>query len=148
MICRFHPQPLRCAITILWSFGSSVLQWHHWSKLGHPAQNPAVLSPFFLTRKAFIKTRGDRNRWERAARSKRETTSVAWTRVFKHCSFKTTDFKPLKQKTDIYACAISFCVERSTPFLFATLNNYINTLYASESPRLCNISSETQRFRS
>ncbi len=27
-----------------------------------------------------------------------QTTSVAWSRVFKHCSFKTTDFKPLKHK--------------------------------------------------
>ncbi len=26
------------------------------------------------------------------------TTSVAWSRVFKHCSFKTTDFNPLKLK--------------------------------------------------
>ncbi len=29
---------------------------------------------------------------------KRGTTSVAWSRVFKHCSFKTTDMKPLKHK--------------------------------------------------
>ncbi len=29
---------------------------------------------------------------------KRGTTSVAWSRVFKHCSFETTDFKPLKHK--------------------------------------------------
>ncbi len=29
---------------------------------------------------------------------KRGTTSVAWSRVFKHCSFKTTDFKLLKPK--------------------------------------------------
>ncbi len=29
---------------------------------------------------------------------KRGTTSVAWSRVFKRCSFKTTDFKPLKIK--------------------------------------------------
>ncbi len=29
---------------------------------------------------------------------KRGTTSVAWTCVFKHCSFKTTDFKSLKHK--------------------------------------------------
>ncbi len=30
--------------------------------------------------------------------TKRGTTSVAWSHVFKHCSFKTTDFKPLKIK--------------------------------------------------
>ncbi len=29
---------------------------------------------------------------------KRRTTSVAWSRVYKHCSFKTTDLKPLKLK--------------------------------------------------
>ncbi len=29
---------------------------------------------------------------------KQGTTSVAWSRVFKHCSFKTTDFKPVKLK--------------------------------------------------
>ncbi len=29
---------------------------------------------------------------------KRGTISVAWPRVFKHCSFKTTNFKPLKLK--------------------------------------------------
>ncbi len=30
--------------------------------------------------------------------TKRGTTSVARSRVFKRCSFKTTDFKPLKLK--------------------------------------------------
>ncbi len=30
--------------------------------------------------------------------TKRGTTSVAWLRVFKYYSFKTTDFKPLKRK--------------------------------------------------
>ncbi len=38
---------------------------------------------------------------------KRETTSVAWSRVFKHCSFKTTDFKPLKIKQQTYMRAPS-----------------------------------------
>ncbi len=33
---------------------------------------------------------------------KRGTTSVAWSRVLKHCSFKTTDFKPLKHKQQSY----------------------------------------------
>ncbi len=33
---------------------------------------------------------------------KRGTTSVAWSRVFKHCSFKTTDFKLLKHKHQTY----------------------------------------------
>ncbi len=37
---------------------------------------------------------------------KRGTTSVAWTRVFKHCSFKTTDFKPLKHKQQSYASSL------------------------------------------
>ncbi len=35
------------------------------------------------------------------------TTSVAWSRVFKHCSFKTTDFKPLKIKQQTYMRAPS-----------------------------------------
>ncbi len=43
---------------------------------------------------------------------KRGTTSG---HAFKHCSFKTTDFKPLKQQT--YGCAISFCV-RAACFSF------------------------------
>ncbi len=30
------------------------------------------------------------------------TTFVAWTRVFKHCSFKTTDFKSLKLEVNRY----------------------------------------------
>ncbi len=38
---------------------------------------------------------------------KRGTTSVAWSCVFKHCSFKTTDFKPLKIKQQSYMCAPS-----------------------------------------
>ncbi len=50
---------------------------------------------------------------------KRGTTSVAWTRVFKHSSFKTTDFKPLKHKQQSYVCAVSVSVreERASFFL-------------------------------
>ncbi len=40
---------------------------------------------------------------------KRGTTSVAWSRV-KHCSFKTTDFKPLKIKQQSYMRAPSLSV--------------------------------------
>ncbi len=40
---------------------------------------------------------------------KRGTTSVAWSRV-KHCSFKTTDFKPLKIKQQSYTHASSLSV--------------------------------------
>ncbi len=53
--------------------------------------------------------RGDRSRW-RTTRTKRGTTSVAWARVFKHCSFKTTDFKLLKRKQQSYVCAVSVSV--------------------------------------
>ncbi len=42
--------------------------------------------------------------------SKRGTTSVAWTRVYKHCSFKTTDFKLLKHKQQLNASAVSVSV--------------------------------------
>ncbi len=38
---------------------------------------------------------------------KRGTISVAWSRVFKHSSFKTTDFKPLKLKQQSYMRAPS-----------------------------------------
>ncbi len=41
---------------------------------------------------------------------KRGTTSVAWSSVFKHCSFKTTDFKPLKIKQQTYMRAPSLSV--------------------------------------
>ncbi len=41
---------------------------------------------------------------------KRGTTSVAWSRVFKHYSFKTTDFKPLKIKQQSYMRAPSLSV--------------------------------------
>ncbi len=68
---------------------------------------------------------------------KRGTTSVAWTRVFKHCSFKTTDFKPLKQKTDIYACAVSFCVRGERRFFFANFEQLHKHTYMCQNPRLC-----------
>ncbi len=41
---------------------------------------------------------------------KRGTTSVAWSRDLKHCSFKTTDFKPLKIKQQSYMRAPSLSV--------------------------------------
>ncbi len=60
---------------------------------------------------------------------KRETTSVAWTRVFKHCSLIQTDFKPLKCKQQSYMHAPSLCLcERSVLFsALLALNDYINT---------------------
>ncbi len=68
---------------------------------------------------------------------KRGTTSVAWTRVFKHCSFKT-DFKPLKHKQQSYMRAPSlFLCERSVLYFFAALlalNDYINTLICVRIP--------------
>ncbi len=55
--------------------------------------------------------------------TKRGTTSVAWSCVFKYCSFKT-DFKPLKHKQQSYMRAPSLSVweERTISFLL-TLNN-------------------------
>ncbi len=41
---------------------------------------------------------------------KRGITSVAWSRVFKHCRFKTTDFMPLKHKQQTYMRAPSLSV--------------------------------------
>ncbi len=58
---------------------------------------------------------------------------------FKHCSFKTTDFKPLKQTTELYACAVFFCVRGARFFFFAdfeqlTLHKHT---YMHQNPRLC-----------
>jgi len=74
---------------------------------------------------------------ERAARTKH---ALAWSRVFKHCSFKTTDFKPLKLKQQSYMRAPSLSVleERALSFL-PTLNNYINTLICIRIPVFANI---------
>ncbi len=49
---------------------------------------------------------------------KRGTTSVAWSRVFEHCSFKTTDFKPLKLKQQSYMRAPSLSVWEERLFFF------------------------------
>ncbi len=55
---------------------------------------------------------------------KRGTISVAWSRVFKHCSFKTTDFKPLKLKQQTYMRAPSLSVREERAFsFFPPLNN-------------------------
>ncbi len=72
--------------------------------------------------------------------SKRGTTSVAWSRVFKHCSFKTTDFKPLKIKQQSYmrVPSLSLLEERAFSFL-PTLNNYINTLICVRIPVFASI---------
>ncbi len=50
---------------------------------------------------------------------KRGTTSVAWTRVFKHSRFKTSDFKPLKHKRQSYMLysTLCFCVRGARIFL-------------------------------
>ncbi len=52
---------------------------------------------------------------------KRGTTSVAWSRIFKHCSFKTTDFKPLKLNNRAICVRHLFLCERSAPFMFCRL---------------------------
>ncbi len=65
---------------------------------------------------------------------KQGTTSVAWTCVFKHCSFKTIDFKPLKHKQQSYMLAPSLFLCESKSYWL--LNDYINT-YMRQNPRLC-----------
>ncbi len=72
--------------------------------------------------------RGDRTRW-RTTRTKRGTTSVAWTRVFKHCSFKTTDFKPLKQTTELYACTVSVSVWEERTFFYIYIYAFSRRFY-------------------
>ncbi len=49
---------------------------------------------------------------------KRETTSVAWTCVLKHCSLIQTDFKPLKHKQQSYMLAPSLCLCERSKFFF------------------------------
>ncbi len=65
--------------------------------------------------------RRDRSRWRT---SSQDTTwssflNSACSCVFKHCSFKTTDFKPLKLKQQSYmrALSLSVCEERAFSFL-------------------------------
>ncbi len=71
---------------------------------------------------------------------KRGTTSVAWSRVFKHCSFKTTDFKLLKHKQQTYMRAPSLYVWEECAFSFLpTLYNYINTLICVRIPIFASI---------
>ncbi len=71
---------------------------------------------------------------------KRGTTFVAWSCVFKHCSFKITDFKPLKIKQQRYMRAPSLSVWEERAFYFLpTLNNYINTLICVRIPVFASI---------
>ncbi len=69
---------------------------------------------------------------------KRGTTSVAWSCVFKHCSFKTTDFEAVEnQTTELYACAVSFCVRGARFFFFAEFEQLHEHTYIHQNPRLC-----------
>ncbi len=69
---------------------------------------------------------------------KRGTTSVAWSRVFKHCSLIQTDFKPLKHKQQSYMRAPSLCLcERSTFFRFIGFERLHEHTYMRQNPRLC-----------
>ncbi len=73
---------------------------------------------------------------------KRGTTSVtlAWSRVFKHCSFKTTDFKQLNLKQQSYMRAPSLSVWEERAFSFLpTLNNYMYTLICFRIPVFASI---------
>ncbi len=70
---------------------------------------------------------------------KRETTSVAWSCVFKHCSFKTTDFKPVEnQTTELYVCAVSVSVwEKRAFFHFIGFERLHKHTYMRQNPCLC-----------
>ncbi len=77
--------------------------------------------------------RGGRSRWRTTSQDTTRSSflnegSVAWSRVFKHC-----DFKPLKQTTDIYACAVSFCV-RGARF-FADFEQLHKHTFTCQNPR-------------
>ncbi len=60
------------------------------------------------------------------------------THVFKHCSFKTTDFKPLKHKQQSYLC---FCVRGARIlFIFCSFIGFERLhkhTSMSQNPRLC-----------
>ncbi len=79
---------------------------------------------------------------------KRGTTSVAWTLVFKHCSFKTTDFKPLKHKQQSYMRRLCFCVRGVRIFFSAllALNDYINTLICVRIPVFASIQKKKNAY--
>ncbi len=73
---------------------------------------------------------------------KRGTTSVARTSIFKHCSFKTTDFKLLKHKQQSYLPAPSrFLCERSAVFIyffrFIGFERLHKHTYMRKNPHLC-----------
>ncbi len=79
---------------------------------------------------------------------KRGTTSVAWSRIFKHCSFKTTDFKPLKLKQQSYMRTPSlFVLEELTFSFFADFEQLNKHTYMRQNPRLCKYP-QPQRFMS
>ncbi len=62
--------------------------------------------------------------------TKRGTTSVACTRVLKHCGLIQTDLKPLKHKQQSYMCApfLFLCERSALYYALLALNDYINTL--------------------
>ncbi len=68
---------------------------------------------------------------------KRGTTSVAWSRVFKHCRFKTTDFKPLKIKQHSYMHVPSLSVWEERAFSFADFEQLHKHTYMCQNLRLC-----------
>ncbi len=68
--------------------------------------------------------------------TKRGTTSVACSRVFKHCSFKTTDFRPLKLKQQSYMHAPSLSVWEERFFCFTDFEQLHKHTYMRQNPRL------------
>ncbi len=89
---------------------------------------------------ATIRDKHDPTRQNKELIPKRGTTSVAWTRVFKHCSFKTIDFKPLKHKQQSYMRAPSlFLFERTALFFcrFIGFERLHKHTYMRNNPRLC-----------
>ncbi len=76
---------------------------------------------------------------ETTTRTKRGTTSVAWARAFKHCSFKTTDFKLLKQTRELCVRHLCFCVRGPHFFspCFIGFERLHKHTYMRQNPRLC-----------
>ncbi len=76
--------------------------------------------------------------------TKRGTTSVARSRVFKHCSFKTTDFKPLKLKQQSYMRAPSLSVWEERLLFFTDFEQLHKHTYMRQNPVFVSILVNTE----
>ncbi len=66
-------------------------------------------------------------------------TSVAWTRILKHCSLIQTDFKPLKHKQQNVICVrrLCVCVREACFFRFICFEQLHKHTYMRQNTRFC-----------